>query len=397
MYRNILINGIEGLPCEYKSDATLLILKALKQEGGKIPTHSVSSLIDNITNHLVALHKLKSIGQDMPSASMRQLFGVWPTCFKWCHQIAGAILDDRSDCPPMESMLYFILLVIHMYAHVEWKGIAENPTTSKQMRRLAISLWLHSYDSTEAQHDATEVMIHNLTSSNICMVNDHNCVEMDDFRLSLVEVAMKMRLNEDTIMKMALKRLVRASQRAARFRSETFHTDYHLAALLVLINGQGPTAARFLKAFEEARGPLIVTNLLGNAIKGYPNWIFLDHFLIAGLTTLACSFKSSESMATMREILRLELFDVLINATLRLSMNASRTSPINSERWRLQRSLIRDMLHYRIAPLLLFRSTMDAMKNNLSIFRTPCLTSVEKSTSTPENACCFRSAICPAT
>ncbi|KLO04494.1 hypothetical protein SCHPADRAFT_1003282 [Schizopora paradoxa] len=367
LYRNRLINGIDGLPHELRPDATLFILKALQKEGGKTPAHSVSSLVQNVIPFITALHKMKSLGRDMPSPNMQQLFDIWPTCFKWCRQVTDAILDNRSDCPSTELMLYFILLVIHMFAG--WKGLSRNPTASNEFRRLAISLWLHSYDSTEAQHDATEVMVHNFTSHNIRTTNGHHGVGVDVFRLSIQEIAKEMRLNEENIMKMALKRLVRASQRATRFRSETFHTDYHLTALSMLINEGGSTAAiasKFLSAFEEARGPLIVTNLLGIAVKNQTDGIFLDHFVISGLTTLACSFRSSSMiMIAMREIMRPELFDLLVKATLRLPANSSQSSPIDAERWSLQRSLIQDILYHRISPILLFRSTMNAMTDIL--------------------------------
>ncbi|KLO04170.1 hypothetical protein SCHPADRAFT_760466 [Schizopora paradoxa] len=300
----------------------------------------------------------------MPSVNIQHLFDLWPTCFKWCKQITDAILDDRSDCPTTELMLYFILMVVHMFG--EWRGLAENPTASKEYRRLAISLWLHSYDSTEAQHDATEVMIHNLTSSNICTTNGVKGVEVDDFRLSVEEIAKEMQLNEENIMKMVLKRLVRASQHATRFRSETFHTEYHLSAVSMLVNGCGSSAEKFFSAFEDAHGPLIVTNLLGITVKSQPDWGFLDQFVITGLTTLDCTFRSSTSMVTMREIVRSELFDVLINASMGLPANSSWSTLPDVERWRLQRSLIRDILHHRISPLLLFRSTMSAMKDILS-------------------------------
>ncbi|KLO04209.1 hypothetical protein SCHPADRAFT_947881 [Schizopora paradoxa] len=379
-YRNRLIEGIEGLPHEYKADATLFILKALKREGGNLPAHSVSSLVENVRPLFAALHKMKSLGRDMPPLNERQLFDIWPTCFKWCQQIAGAILDNRSDCPPTKSMLYFILLVIHMFA--AWKGLTENPTNSKEFRRLAISLWLHSYDSTEAQHDATELMVYNFQSHSTGIHTTNSGIAIDDYRRSLVEVTKKMHLSEETVMNMALKRLVRASaaQSAMRFHSETFHSDYHLTALSMLINGSGSTvaiASRFSTAFEKAHGPLIVTNALGSAVKAKHDGIYRDHFLVSGLTTLACAFRSSTSMAMMREILRPELFDTIIKASLRLSANSPPSDPLDSERWRLRRSLIKDILYHRIAPLLLFRSTMNAMKDYLlQIFKSSSLESL---------------------
>lgn len=353
-----LAHGIECLPVQYRKQAVRIFVKAFRQGADTWAASNVCSLMGDAIPLLVALHKLGQRRELRTAEFRRQLFGLWPILLPLTQRVARAIVRDEDDCPSHEAMIYFIMISFHLYSLL---GSNEaNPVYGREVSLIVISVWMHSYNTTIAQHHATELMVHNYASVNSCGVEPTELNEPNDeeYRAMVMEVANKVRLNPSLIVNMALKRLTRAVERASRFPRDTFHSDYHFTALAMLINpGHSTEISPFAVAFEGARGASIIGGVLNDLIDSD---VQDRDLLTATVTTLGCAIQAATSLSTVESLLRSHLLRTLLELSYSLQMPSQ--DPRDNGRQGIQRNVIDTLVFHVLPPLLLFKSTLKLLE-----------------------------------
>lgn len=318
--------GIAAVPKLHVPRALKVVVAALLHESKRL-VDSATNLEDLKSRVFPIIHALSVVGGDpfrYESQDASTILSVWPSLLKWSQLAAKLLRDEDLELGDRRCLVHHINSTLTALLRCGADGV--QLMTNVEFASLTISVWMQPLSCAIEQHDATRLFCR-MYEAHKPAVGCGGSAWIVQLRKKIEGVAEREKVTPERLIGMALRRLLRATEKTFRSRppSEDFRPNCHLFPLIVLstMPDESPQSDSYTLTLERKGCVSLIAKILVDLLSGAYPQAHSQEFIKDILVSLVVGLQSATTLQTIINILPAKL----VESISRMSNKDAQTDP----------------------------------------------------------------------